>query len=145
MDNRAGAHRESARDPHPLTSEDFQELAGAQYCDGPTIVEERAMAVLMRQTMPEGVTVQMLDAVSDEMSVSNDPPAGMVVHVHYEQDGRTEVVDVWESRQAYETFAAERLMPAMEKVAGDHGMPVPSEGTAGTPNIIDVHAMVRGR
>jgi hypothetical protein len=103
------------------------------------------MAVLMTQTMPEGVTVQMLDAVTDAMDVTNDPPAGMVVHVHYEKDGRTQVVDVWESRQAYETFEAERLLPAMQRVASEQGMSAPSPEEVGAPTITDVHAVVRGR
>jgi hypothetical protein len=102
------------------------------------------MAVLMRQTMPEGVTVEVLDAVTQEMGVANDPPDGLVVHVHYEQDGRTHIVDVWESADAYETFSVDRLMPAMQKVAEQHGLSAPpADGAA--PDIIDVPGIVRGR
>jgi hypothetical protein len=101
------------------------------------------MAVLMRQTLPEGVTVQFLDAVTEEMGVDRDPPVGMVVHVHYEQDGRAQVGDVWDSPQAYEKFAAERLMPAMQTVAERHGQSLPAPGDA-MPDIIEVARMVRG-
>jgi hypothetical protein len=103
------------------------------------------MAVLMTQTMPEGVTVQMLDAVTEAMGVDKDPPAGLVVHVHYERGGRTEIADVWESREAYETFEAERLMPAMQKVASEQGMSAPSPQEVGAPDFTEVHAIVRGR
>jgi hypothetical protein len=103
------------------------------------------MAVLMTQTMPEGVTAQMLDAVSDAMGVESDPPAGLVVHVHYERGGRIEVADVWESREAYETFAAERLMPAMQKIASEQGMSAPSPQEVGEPEFTEVHSIVRGR
>lgn len=101
------------------------------------------MAVLMRQTVPEGVTTQMLDAVSEEMDVRSDPPAGLVVHVHYEEGGRVHVVDVWESTDAYEKFARERLGPAMEKVAQRHGAPAPTHGDK--PEILEVGDVVRGR
>jgi hypothetical protein len=104
-----------------------------------------AMAVLMTQTMPEGVTVQMLDAVSEAMGVDNDPPAGLVVHVHFERAGRVEVADVWDSREAYETFEAERLMPAMQRVASEQGMSAPSPEDVGSPDFTEVHAIVRGR
>ena len=101
------------------------------------------MAVLMRQTMPEGVTVQLLDAVTEEMGVDNDPPEGLVVHVHYEQDGRAQIVDVWDSPQAYEQFAAERLMPAMQTVAERQGQSLPEPEDA-TPDVIEVARIVRG-
>ena len=81
------------------------------------------MAVLMTQTMPEGVTVQMLDAVTEAMGVENDPPAGMVVHVHYQRGGRTEVADVWESRERFDRFAQERLPAAMREAVGDRAEP----------------------
>jgi len=102
------------------------------------------MAVLLQQTMPAGVTVGMLDAVTDEMDVRGDPPKGMIVHVHYEQDGQTQVVDVWESRDAYDTFVAERLRPAMEKVASQAGAPAPTDQMAQTLRVIEVHSLVRG-
>ena len=56
------------------------------------------MATLMRQTLPEGVPVEMLDAVTKEMNVDNDLPPGMIVHVHYFDQGRARVVDVWSRR-----------------------------------------------
>jgi hypothetical protein len=98
----------------------------------------------MRQTMPEGVTVEVLDALTDEMDVRRDPPAGLVVHVHYEEGGRAYVIDVWESAQAYEAFAQERLGPAMERVAQRHGVAAPADG-GGTPDVREVHGIVRGR
>ena len=58
----------------------------------------------------------MLDEVTEEMRVDQDPPDGILFHTHFEQDGqdgRVRVVDVWESQEAYERFRDTRLIPAM--------------------------------
>jgi hypothetical protein len=103
------------------------------------------MAVLMRQTMPEGVSVDMLDAVTEEMGVRENPPDGLVVHVHFEEDGRAQVVDVWDSPEAYQRFADERLMPAMQKVAEQHGGPAAPPPDGAAPDMVEVTGIVRGR
>src|ERR1700712_2333466 len=58
--------------------------------------EEAAVAVIMNQTMPEGVPIEMLDGVTREMDVKADPPPGMILHVHYQDGARVHVMDVWE-------------------------------------------------
>jgi hypothetical protein len=100
------------------------------------------MATLMTQTLPEGVPVEMLDAVSSEMNVDGDPPAGLVVHVHYFEQGRARVLDVWESQDDYQRFAESRLMPAMQKVAAQNGMQLEQPPA---PEFTELHAVVRGR
>jgi hypothetical protein len=102
------------------------------------------VAIIYTQTMPEGVPIDMLDAVTEEMGVDADPPAGLVVHVHYEEGGRVRINDVWESLEAQQKFEADRLNPALQKVAAQRGvdltqMPEPEHSHA------DVHRMVRGR
>jgi heme-degrading monooxygenase HmoA len=100
------------------------------------------MAIIMQQVMPEGVTLELLDEVTDEMRADENRPEGMVVHVHFERDGRVHVVDVWDSQEAYESFRDSRLMPAMQKVSERHGMqgPPPQPETS----ITSVHRAVRG-
>jgi hypothetical protein len=100
------------------------------------------MAVLMTQTLPDGVPVEMLDAVTKEMDVENDPPDGMINHVHYFDDGRARIVDVWDSQEDYVRFRDARLIPAMMKVAEQHGMQLqpPPE-----PVFVPVQGVVRGR
>jgi hypothetical protein len=100
------------------------------------------MATLMTQTLPEGVPVEMLDAVSKEMDVEGDPPNGLIVHVHYVDQGLTRVLDVWESPDDYQRFAASRLIPAMQKVAAQNGMQLEQPPA---PQFVDIHAVVRGR
>jgi hypothetical protein len=100
------------------------------------------MAVLMTQTLPDGVPVEMLDAVTKEMNVENDPPTGMINHVHYFHDDRVRIVDVWDSQEDYVRFRDARLIPAMMKVAEQQGMQLqpPPE-----PVFVPVQAVVRGR
>jgi hypothetical protein len=103
------------------------------------------MPSIVKQTLPEGVSLEILDAVTVEMNVDADPPAGMIVHTHYAEGGRIHIFDVWESESDYRTFAEQRLAPAMAKVAEQHGM-TPPGGPAGNPmDVVDVHRVVRGR
>ena len=74
------------------------------------------MAVLIEDVFPVGVTIELLDAVTDEMGVDAKLPPGGIVHVHFEKDGLAHGVDVWDSVEAYEQFVQSTLMPAMGKV-----------------------------
>jgi hypothetical protein len=102
------------------------------------------MAIVFTQTLPEGTPIQMLDEVTEEMGVDSDPPAGMIVHTHFEQDGRVKILDVWESAAAHDTFAEERLGPAFRKVAERNGMDATQMPEPETKTI-EVHRVVRGR
>jgi hypothetical protein len=100
------------------------------------------MAVIIRQSMPPEASLDMLDAVSKEMGVSEDPPAGLIVHTHYEQDGQVHILDVWESAEAHATFAQQRLGPAVQAVTERHGVPA---ADAPEVSVTEVHGLVRGR
>jgi hypothetical protein len=102
------------------------------------------VAIIMRQTAPEGVTLKLLDEVTEEMDAHNDPPAGLIAHAHFEDGGRIQIVDFWESQQAYETFARDRLMPAMERVLSKQGVALPQPG-AMPEDVVEVQTLVRGR
>jgi hypothetical protein len=69
------------------------------------------MAVLIEDVFPVGVTIELLDAVTDEMGVDGNLPAGGVMHVHFESDGRAHGVDVWDSVEAYDHFVQSTLSP----------------------------------
>ncbi|MCW2671456.1 MAG: hypothetical protein JWP14_45 [Frankiales bacterium] len=101
------------------------------------------MAVILQQVMPAGVSIDMVDEVTAEMGVDSSPPVGLLVHTHYEHDGRVHVMDVWESAEAHQSFAESRLMPAMGKVAAARGIDL---AAAGPPDVVftDVHRVVRG-
>jgi hypothetical protein len=77
------------------------------------------MAVAIRTTdFPEGPRTDMYDQVSAELDVENNPPEGLIFHWAGEVDGKWTITDVWESREAYDRFQDERLMPAVQKVSG---------------------------
>jgi hypothetical protein len=104
--------------------------------DSPTDLEEATMAVAIRTTdFSEGVGTNMYDAVSAEMGIENDPPAGMILHWAGEVDGKWTITDLWESRDAYERFREERLFPAIRTVSGMN----PAEGPQPTITEFEVH------
>jgi hypothetical protein len=102
------------------------------------------MTVILQQTMPEGTTLEFLDQVTQEMGVETDPPAGLVVHTHFEEGGRIQVVDVWDSREAFESFQGSLLMPTMQKVAEQHGMDL-SQMPQPQTTVTTVAGLVKGR
>jgi hypothetical protein len=102
------------------------------------------MAVLMTQTMSADVPIEMLDAVTDLMGVDTDPPAGLISHAHYIEAGQPRIVDLWESAADYETFAENRLRPAMAKVASDRGFDI-AGGPPPETVITEVQRVIRGR
>jgi len=86
------------------------------------------MAVAIINTdFPEGFGAEMYDAVNAEMGIAADPPPGLIFHWAGEVDGKFTITDVWDSREAYEAFAAERLTPAIEKVAAAAGAPTDAQ------------------
>ncbi len=100
------------------------------------------MAVLIEDVFPVGVTIELLDAVTDEMGVDAQLPPGGIVHVHFEKDGRAHGVDVWDSVEAYEQFVQSTLLPAMGKVAAARGLD-PSKMGEPEVTITEVHRLVR--
>jgi hypothetical protein len=77
------------------------------------------MAVAIRTTdFPEGVGTPLYDGVQAELGAENNPPEGLIFHWAGEVDGKWTITDVWESRDLYDRFQAERLFPAIKKVSG---------------------------
>jgi hypothetical protein len=100
------------------------------------------MAVLIEDVFPVGVTVELLDAVTDEMGVDGNLPPGGVMHVHFERDGRAHGVDIWESVEAYDQFVQSTLMPAMGKAVAARGLD-PSKMGEPEVKITEIHRLVR--
>ena len=86
---------------------------------------------------------EMYEAVNDAMTAANGGQmptfAGLVVHTASQlQDGRIQVVDVWESAEAEQNFTENFLMPAFVKAG------VPAEAmAAGAPERTEPFELVR--
>jgi hypothetical protein len=68
------------------------------------------MAVGLRLTFADA-TQEQYDAVHGHMNLERDPPSGLIFHCAGPIEGGWGVTDVWESRQAFDRFASERLAP----------------------------------
>jgi len=75
----------------------------------------------------KGATLEQYDEVMRLMGFDSDPtpPPGALFHWVAETSDGIRVVDVWESREAYEKFAAEQIGPFTQQA----GVPSPPETT----------------
>jgi len=75
----------------------------------------------------KGVTLDQYDQVMELMGLGPDspPPPGAIFHWVAETPDGIRVVDVWETREAYEQFAAEQIGPSTQQV----GISAPPETT----------------
>jgi len=71
-----------------------------------------------------GATQEQYDAVNAEMDVEQDLPEGLIFHSAGPMDAGWNVIDFWESREAFDRFQRERLGPAIEAL-GDQAPPNP--------------------
>jgi hypothetical protein len=81
------------------------------------------MAVAMLQTA-EMFTKEMYDQVSEKIFGkapfdTSEAPEGLILHSAGQGDRGWYVYDIWESREAFERFNDEKLMPAIKEVMGD--------------------------
>ena len=80
------------------------------------------MAIVLIQTwagMGDGSTH---DAVVEKMGVEKDPPVGLIAHTFGQTPGGdARIVDVWESRDAFESFERDRLRPALQAIFQSRG------------------------
>jgi hypothetical protein len=81
------------------------------------------MPVVIFQKMPPETTLEMIEAVTNEMDVRTLPPDGLIIHTAVDMgDGRLTIIDVWESQDDFDKFGESRLGPAFATVAGRMGI-----------------------
>lgn len=75
------------------------------------------MAVAIQMDF-EGATLEQYDGVVERMGLApgGRAPAGAISHFAAATDGGLRVVDVWETREAYERFAREQIGPYSAEV-----------------------------
>ena len=101
------------------------------------------MPVVMVHNIPGG-TEEQYEAVAERLtggrglnSLDSWPVEGLLAHVSGPTDDGWRIIDVWESEDAYNTFMAERLGPAAERVTG------PRIGAA-QAQVLEVRHLLRG-
>jgi hypothetical protein len=84
------------------------------------------------------------DEITRRIGPEDDPPAGLIVHTAgTTEDGRFRISDVWETREAWEAFRDELLMPAVEAVMSE--LPPDRRAASGPPavQVYELHHVVR--
>ncbi len=98
------------------------------------------MAVAMTMHWP-GLTSDQYDAVMAKLGLDANPPAGAVLHVATETDHGIDVVDIWQTEQAFNSFLEQRLLPVVSElgITGEPGITiVPLHNLyAADPDMID--------
>ena len=74
----------------------------------------------------DGGTQESYEAGHAAMEIDGNPPAGLIVHSAGPIDGGWGIIDFWESREAFDTFVRDRLMPGLQGL-GDRGFPNPPD------------------
>jgi len=76
-------------------------------------------------------TIEIYDKVNEKIDFDGNPPSGLVFHAAYpREDDGFRVFEVWDSREDFDRFEEERLMPAVREVFGeDPGEPPVREVT----------------
>ena len=80
------------------------------------------------------------DEVIRRANIHEDPPAGLVAHgAGTTPEGGFRVADIWETREAFEAFEAERLTPAVEAMLA--ALPPERRGPASPPrrSVYELH------
>ena len=99
------------------------------------------MPVVLYQKMPPTATLEMIEAVTEELDVHALPPNGLIVHTVVEIGGRITVIDVWESEEDWNKFSEMRLGPAFAAVAGRMGVDLSQAGEPET-QLLEVLSIV---
>ena len=78
-----------------------------------------ATAMIMRW---DGLTVDQYEQALEKVGWDHDVPDGAKLHVAGFSDGGLNVLDVWESAEAFQAFLDKRLGPAVQEI-GIQGEP----------------------
>ncbi len=65
-----------------------------------------------------GVTREQYERMGAELGRMGSGPDGILIHVCGPTEDGWRIADVWESRDAFDGFADQRLLPAMAAVGG---------------------------
>jgi hypothetical protein len=63
-----------------------------------------------------GITPEEYRALLDEMGVETRPAAGIYLHLTAGTDFGYRIIEIWDSKEGFEQFLAQRLEPATKKL-----------------------------
>jgi hypothetical protein len=95
------------------------------------------MSVVVTAVAP-GLDADMYEAVTDKVMPGDQLPDGCQLHIAGPVEQGWRVITVWESREAFDRFREEKLLPAIREAAGDEAPP------AVAPEVNPVHKLVTG-
>ncbi len=72
-----------------------------------------AIAMIMRW---DGVSVDQYNAIRDIVRWEDNRPQGVLFHVAGHDGSALRVTDIWEAPEYFDTFAQQRLLPAVQQV-----------------------------
>ena len=101
------------------------------------------MPIVLYQKMPPETTMEMIEAVTEEMDARALPPNGLIVHTAVNMDGRLTIIDVWESQEDFDEFSKARLGPAFATVFERMGVDM-SQAAEPETQILEVLSIVHG-
>jgi hypothetical protein len=92
------------------------------------------MPVVVSNVTP-GFGADLYDKVADKLGLGEGLPEGCRLHIAGPVDEGWRVITVWDSRDAFGRFRDERMIPAIQEVAGDEA-PTPR------PDVREVHRLI---
>ena len=93
------------------------------------------MSVVVSAVSP-GLNAETYEAVTSRVMPGDELPDGCELHIGGPVEQGWRVITVWESREAFDRFREEKLLPAIRELAGDEPPP------AAVPEIDPVHKLV---
>jgi hypothetical protein len=83
------------------------------------------MAVGIRLKFSGG-TQEQYDTTHRHMGIDSNPPEGLIFHMAGPIDGGWGVIDVWESREAFDRFGRGLMLTTVQEL-GDQALPGPPD------------------
>jgi hypothetical protein len=93
------------------------------------------MSVVVSATTPD-INPEIYEAITSKVMPADELPDECIVHIAGPVEQGWRVITVWESREAFDRFREEKLLPAIRELAGDQ--PPPSV----EPEVNEVHKLI---
>ena len=84
----------------------------------------------------QGLDAQSYEAVTARAMPGDQLPDGCQLHIAGPVEQGWRVITVWDSREAFDRFREDKLLPAIQAIAGDGAPPAPQ------PEVNPVHKLI---